>query len=325
MILEKRYNTVDLEQVYSQSQGFIEQFRDSHILVAGASGFVGSWLISSVDHMNKFYASNIKITGLAREISPVFASAFPNVNFINADIAKKNLEIDFVPDCIFNAATPSSPAHGGEIPEQVLSAAIQGTQNLIQVCDSSHKATFVNLSSGIVTKRHQDQSLNLTSTKDAYLSGKRESEKLVEEATAEGLILGQNLRLYAFAGPGISLVDHFAVGNFMNDALHSRPISIKGNPNTRRSYLYPTDLAVNILAATTLPESRTIEVGSIHNFSMFELASLINSVTGNEGIDQSPGYGSADAYSPMNNELIVNQQVSLDAAITRWHSWLRKD
>ncbi len=325
MILEKRYDNVDLEQIYSQSQGFIEKFRDSHILVAGASGFVGSWLISSVDHMNKFYASNIKITGLARKISPVFVSAFPTVNFINSDIAKKNLEIDFVPDCIFNAATPSSPAHGGEIPGQVLSAAVEGTQNLIETCDSSHMATFVNLSSGIVTKRHQDRSLDLSNTKDAYLSGKRESEKLVEEATALGLVFGQNLRLYAFAGPGISLIDHFAVGNFMNDALHGRSIAIKGNPNTRRSYLYPTDLVVNILAATTLPENRTIEVGSIDDYSISELASVINSVTGNVGINQSPTYGSADAYSPTNNELIVNQQVSLDAAITRWYSWLRKD
>lgn len=321
---EKRYDADDLEQISLLSQEFIDKYRESRILVAGATGFVGSWIISAIDHMNRFHGSNIKIAGLARNTPDSLRSAFTNVEFITSDISKK-IEIDFVPDCIFNAATPSSPVHGGENPEQVLNASIQGTRNLIELAQNRSIPTFVNLSSGIVTKRHIDQYLDISITKDAYLAGKRESEKLVDIATNQDMVKGQNLRLYAFAGPGISLVDHFAVGNFLNDAMQGRPITIKGNPETKRSYLYPTDMLSNILASAVAPTGLPLEIGSANLMTMEELATLINSVIGNYGIHQSPEYGLPDEYFPENNELLIDQEVDLESAIIRWIHWLKKD
>lgn len=321
---EKRYNAGDLEQISLLSQGFIDKYRDSRILVAGATGFVGSWIISAIDHMNRFHGSNIEITGISRNNPDRLTSTFTNVKFTNSDISKK-IEINFVPDCIFNAATPSSPAHGGENPEEVLNAAIQGTRNLIGLAHKKEIPTFVNLSSGIVTKRHNDQYLDISVSKDSYLAGKRESEKLVEIATYQDMIKGQNLRLYSFAGPGISLVDHFAVGNFLNDAMQGRPISIKGNPETKRSYLYPTDMLSNILASAVAPAGQPLEIGSTNLVTMEELASLINYVTGNDGIHQSREYGMSDEYFPASNELLINQEVNLESAISKWVYWLKRN
>jgi dTDP-glucose 4,6-dehydratase len=160
-----------------------------------------------------------------------------------------------------------------------------------------------------------------TSVKDAYLEGKRQSEILVSNATSVGVVKGKNLRLYAFAGPGISLVDHFAIGNFMNDALYHRQISIQGNTETRRSYLYPTDLISNILESTTCQE-QTIEIGSTSDISIHNLANLINKITGNHGIIQSANYGDPDAYFPTLSEMPIKQKVTLENAIKRWASWL---
>jgi dTDP-glucose 4,6-dehydratase len=317
----KSYDPNDLDEICSLSKKFREEFRDSRVIVAGASGFVGSWLISTINHMNQFYGTKIQVTALSRNIDPGQMDAFPEVKFVGLDICKGPLSFDFLPNCIFNASTPSSPSHGGNDPHQVKSAANEGTRNLIEVCKESPEPTFVNLSSGIVTKREQDNAMEPTSVKDAYLEGKRQSEILVSNATSVGVVKGKNLRLYAFAGPGISLVDHFAIGNFMNDALYHRQISIQGNTETRRSYLYPTDLISNILESTTCQE-QTIEIGSTSDISIHNLANLINKITGNHGIIQSANYGDPDAYFPTLSEMPIKQKVTLENAIKRWASWL---
>jgi dTDP-glucose 4,6-dehydratase len=224
-------------------------------------------------------------------------------------------------DLIINAATPSVPNHGGNDSTQILNSAINGTENLVALAEEN-KCFFLNLSSGIVSKRLGDIELDLTSAGDAYLYGKRESEKIVAIANQQGRIAGINLRLYAFAGPGISLKDHFAVGNFLNDARERRPISIKGNPETKRSYLYPTDLVSNVVASVTSRSSQTLEIGSHLQVSMQQLAGLVNEVTGNKGINKSADYGAADAYFPVANNLLREPLVDLKSAILRWNKWL---
>jgi nucleoside-diphosphate-sugar epimerase len=321
----KSYPETDLDEISSRSPEFIERFSNSSVLVAGTTGFVGSWILSSIQHMNQNHGTNIKVTGVARHLDQNFTKSFPEINFIKADLSKPSLNLEEKPDCVFNAATPSSPIHGGEEPKQVMDAAITGTQNLIKAVSSASISTFVNLSSGIVTKRSKDQNLNTDNIKDAYLQAKRNSEELIEKATADGIIAGKNLRLYAFAGPGISLSDHFAVGNFMNDALRKVSINIKGNPETRRSYLYPTDLMANVLKAATSQKSEILEVGSLSSISMRELATVINHVTGNFGISQATEYGEKDEYLPITAQLLVDQHVPLESAILRWAEWLSND
>lgn len=319
----KAYFDDDLEEIYLQSKEFAKKFGRSSVLVAGATGFVGSWIISSIEHMNRHHHSNIDVTAISRSIRPELISAFPNTRFVSLDLSKRfNWKASRF-DCIFNAATPSSPLHGGENPVQVFEAASEGTRNLIELCSKSNSPTFINLSSGIVTKRKGEDLHDMTDVKNAYLAGKRKSEESVINATADGLISGKNLRLYAFAGPGISLVDHFAVGNFINDALLGNPIKIKGNPETRRSYLYPTDLAINIFAAAVSQSIQSMELGSLHEVSMKELAHLINTITGNWGINQMLDYVEGNNYFPEINNLAVNQIVTLETGLIRWVRWIK--
>jgi nucleoside-diphosphate-sugar epimerase len=324
MTREWEYSENDLEEISSLSSEFIGELSGCNVLVAGATGFIGSWIISALQHFNRYYSADIKIIGVSRNTNHRLTYLFPEVQFVPMDISRpQNISMQ-KPDCIFNAATPSTPLHGGGNPKEILDSAHLGTKYLINMGRGQNNCRFVNLSSGIVSKRKDDQVLNLESAKDSYLHGKRISEELVSSSDSLGEIHGRNLRLYTFAGPGISLVDHFAVGNFLKDALDKKAITIKGNPGTRRSYLYPIDLITNIFAATISNDKSVIEIGSRFSISMSELATLINSATGNRGIIQSEEHNEPDSYFPNGGNLLVDQQINLTESITRWIEWLEK-
>jgi nucleoside-diphosphate-sugar epimerase len=319
----KPYEQSDLAEIARESDSFLSTHSDKTIFVAGATGFVGSWLLSFFDFANNKLDTRFEVVALARTIDHNFRSKFPGVKYLEGDIANLDFGCAFNPDLIINAATPSVPKRGGEDVIQILRGSIEGTENLIHSCSDKGKPFFLNLSSGIVTKRVEELVLDLSVPKDAYLHGKRVSEGLVSKAIADGKIIGKNLRLYTFAGPGISLTDHFAVGNFLRDAILGRPINIKGNPTTVRSYLYPTDLIINLLNQSEDSSYAGVELGSSARITMLDLALAINRVTRNTGINQSATFGVMDEYVPEIAKNRVSQTVDIDESISRWFNWLK--
>ena len=318
----KAYFSSDLEEICIESEQFLDYFKNKSILVAGATGFIGSWLIATLEHMNLTRQANIKVVALSRR-GNIDGTKTNTTHHLLLDVGKTAINYPGEFDCIFSAITPSSSQHGGLDPRQVLDASINGTENLLQLAAKGSDTSFINLSSGIVTKRLNDYELDLEQPSDAYLLGKRRAEDLVQNATETGRVQGKSLRLYAFAGPGIPLDQHFAVGNFMSNAKNREPIKVDGNPETRRSYLYPTDLISNILAAATIPSGDVMELGSMDVVTMYELAQTINTVTCNTGVIQSSGFGNSDGYFPITSNLAVSQKVSLEDALTRWYQWIR--
>ena len=319
----KSYSSSDLEEICLESEQFLSHFKNKSILVAGATGFIGSWLIATLEHMNLTRDVNIEVVALSRR-GNVNGTKSKATRHLLLDVGKTKINYSDEFDCIFNAITPSSSQHGGLDPRQVLDASISGTANLLQLAAKNSGTCFINLSSGIVAKRLNDTELDLNKPSDAYLLGKRRAEELVQNAIDNGRVQGKNLRLYAFAGPGIPLDQHFAVGNFMSNAKNGEPIQIKGNPDTIRSYLYPTDLVINILRSTVEGTDSLLEVGSRAPINMVELANLINRVTGNNGVIQNPDYGDSNVYFPNSTSGYAKELISIDVGLDRWYRWLKE-
>jgi nucleoside-diphosphate-sugar epimerase len=137
-------------------------------------------------------------------------------------------------------------------------------------------------------------------------------------------------RCYAFVGPYLPLDIHFAIGNFIRDAIRGVPIRINGDGTPWRSYLYTADLVtwLWVILFKGRP-SRAYNVGSENAITISCLAdSVAQSVSPSVSVQiaRQPVPGKmGERYVPSTgkarSELGLRETVDLDKAIKGTSSW----
>lgn len=112
-------------------------------------------------------------------------------------------------------------------------------------------------------------------------------------------------RCFAFIGPDLPLDAHFAIGNFIRDALFGKEVIVHGTGTPVRSYLYQDDLAEWLLTLLAMGEPTTAyNVGSDEAISIADLAYLIRDQLAPGKAVRIEGGSSADA--PTRNRYVPN-------------------
>lgn len=118
-------------------------------------------------------------------------------------------------------------------------------------------------------------------TQNAYSVGKRMAEHLAALYSEKYGIEIVIARCFAFVGPDLPLDAHFAIGNFMRDALAGRDVVVMADGSALRTYLDQRDLA-NWLSTMLLSgrSQQAYNVGSNEVISIAELAALVAKLAG---------------------------------------------
>ncbi len=167
----------------------------------------------------------------------------------------------------------------------MLTTILAGTERALDFAAAHGTRKFLLTSSGAV---YGKQPSNLTHIPEDYLGGpdpldpasvyaegKRVAEQMcvLRSVSAKSGLECKIARCFAFVGPHLPLDAHFAVGNFIRDALAGQPIHISGDGTPQRSYLYASDLAVWLWTILfRAPALRAYNVGSEQSVSILDLA-----------------------------------------------------
>lgn len=214
---------------------------------------------------------------------------------------------------------------------------VAGTRNILDYARACGAQRFLLASSGGVYGP-QPQQMNALkedyngipdplNAKNAYSIGKRAAEHLcalyAETYNLEVIIA----RCFSFIGEDLPLVAHFAIGNFIHDALWSDEITVRGDGTPLRSYMAQDDLArwLEVLLVRGLNQ-RAYNVGSSETISLLDLAYLVRDVIAPGKpvrllAESDPNNGVRNRYIPdisrARKELGLSLNVSLVDAIKR--------
>jgi len=285
----------DLEGIRRLTEGLWEEMRGERIFITGGTGFFGAWLLESFCHVNRELGLEAEATVLSRDPAK-FAEKCPDVANDRAVTLLQGDVRDFGFPAgefryIIHAATEASARQAAEAPLEMLSTILAGTERTLEFAKRCGARKFLLTGSGAV---YGKQPADLTHVPESYAGapdpldaasvyaeGKRASELMCalheKHAREKGVEFEAKIaRCWAFCGPHLPLHAHFAIGNFIGDALAGRPIRIGGDGTPRRSYLYASDLAVWLWTMLFRAPSLTpVNVGSGNDVSIRELAEMV--------------------------------------------------
>jgi dTDP-glucose 4,6-dehydratase len=261
----------------------------ARILLTGGTGFFGRALLRHF--LASGMASDTTLCVLSRHPDR-FQSAHPDlvasdqISFIQGNIqARDSLPWDQSFTHVLHAATDSTV--GPRLtPLQRFHQILDGTNNLLDLAVSVAARRFLLTSSGgIYGPQPPDLeaipedwtgSPPIAEPSTTYSHAKRAAEHLCalyREAHGLETVVA---RCFTFVGPDMPLDVHFAIGNFIRDALIADAITVAGDGTPCRTYLDQSDLAHWLW--TLLLHGRDGEaynVGSDRVISIAELAYLV--------------------------------------------------
>ena len=258
-------------------------------LITGGTGFFGKSLLRYFTEKSSIASSSIVV--LSRNPDQ-FLAVYPefknhqSIAFTKGDIQQRDtLPWDHSFTHVLHAATESTIGPS-LTPLQRYDQIVDGTRNILDLAVATGARRFLLTSSGAIygpqpadlTAIAEDWpgSLPLADPNTAYGQAKRAAEHLCvlvgEQHGIETIIA----RCFAFVGADLPLDVHFAIGNFIRDALTADAITVSGDGTPLRTYLHQTDLAHWLF---TLLEhgspGQAYNVGSDEVISIAALAHLV--------------------------------------------------
>ncbi|MEW5904771.1 MAG: NAD(P)-dependent oxidoreductase [Pseudomonadota bacterium] len=333
----------DLEYILARSENLWQELSGERLFITGGTGFFGVWLLEAITAANSRLNARVDVSILSR--SPErFVALHPHLaascTWIKGDIRN----FDFPQGefgHIIHAATSTDARFNAEKPGEALDTILGGTHRVLEFAARAKTHNLLFTSSGAVYGA-QPPSLSsipedysggpdITDADSVYAEGKRLAELQLAIASNDSGLQGKIARCFAFVGPHLPLDWHFAIGNFMRDAMAHKEIVIRGDGRPQRSYLHAADLTIWLFTILLRGQNmRPYNVGSDEACSIADLAQRVARLSGQPGKvriltpeDSSPAPRYVPNTTRARDELGLNETIPLDDSIARTLSWLK--
>ena len=262
---------------------------DKKIAVIGGSGFIGSHTVSELVRRGH-KPTIIDIAPPTRPIDLYWSSISnkpePLISYIKADITKLDEISEALEgfDVAYMLAAVSDASLVEKDPELGLNTNINGLSNVLLACVKNNLERIIFSSSVWVYTSAKNKSVNEKTSIPAnnkshiYTSSKIIGENLIRSFN-EMYGLNYTILRYGVAyGPGEN--ESTAISSFIKRSLNGEPITIFGEGNSARSFLYVKDHAKgNAMALSEKAKNQTINLDGMQKTTIKEVAEIISELS----------------------------------------------
>jgi UDP-glucuronate decarboxylase len=255
------------------------------ILVTGGAGFIGSHLCERLlNEGNDVICLDNYFTGNKANIEQLIDH--PYFELVRHDVIHSYFaEVDE----IYNLACPASPVHYQHNPIKTIKTSVMGAINILGLA----KRVNAKILQASTSEVYGDPSIhpqpesywgnvNPIGPRSCYDEGKRCAESLFINYHFQNNVRIKIARIFNTYGPRMNQNDGRVVSNFMVQALQGNDITLFGDGNQTRSFLYVSDLVEGLIRLMETDDEviGPVNIGNPVEFSILELAHKILHLTG---------------------------------------------
>ncbi|MDD2679239.1 MAG: SDR family oxidoreductase [Candidatus Omnitrophica bacterium] len=254
-------------------------------VVTGGAGFIGAHLCQRLLGSGyKVICMDNLITGSKDNLRDLIKNKkFIFINHNVSQYIKLAGKIDYVLHC----ASLASPEDYLRFPIQTLKAGSLGTHNSLGLAKEK-KAAFMLFSTSEIygdplvhpQKENYWGNVNPVGVRGCYDESKRFAEALTMAYHRVHKIDTKIARIFNTYGPKMRSNDGRAIPNFINQALHGRPLTVYGKGEQTRSFCYIDDLVEGLYRLMLSPINEPVNLGNPREFTILQLARLVLQLTG---------------------------------------------
>ena len=281
----------DLNFIFNNCKNEFNLLSNKSLLITGGTGFFGKWFLELIFYTNKNFNTNILTTLITRDENKFFLENphYKNNKFLKIiqidilDLKTITYKFDFL---LHMAATSAEETFNGESDLNKTRTLFNGAKNIMEIVIRNNISKVLFTSSGVVygssskdMKDESDISHSLDLEKrNGLAKGKILAEDIISNMSIENNINFKIARCFSFVGPYLPLDIHYAIGNFINDAIFNEKILINGNGLPYRSYLYISDTLIWLIKLLVGNAEGIFNVGSERRIQIIELGTMVRDI-----------------------------------------------
>ena len=260
----------DIEKILKSDLKW-ENFKGTNVLITGASGMIGSYILNTLVTLNNTRDYGMNIYALVRNPAKIPDEIRTQIGIILQSVVDP-IVTDVKFDYVIHTASPASPLIMRNDPVGTIAANTIGTFNTLNVAKQGSKKGYLYISSReIYGQPYENQEVFSEDTyglvdplnvRSCYPEGKKAAETMCVCFKEQYGVNAKIARLAHTFGPGMPVDDGRVQADFIRDVVNHRNIVMKSEGKPVRTYTYISDAVAALFYILLKSEDMAYNISS---------------------------------------------------------------